>query len=128
MKPKSLKLLLNEFISKQDDPALAEEIIRFYWENLRKTMSSKEHFNLVLKGFGTFSINEAKLTSVLAMSHQHLKSLNPKEFTGFTRYESVYNNHQQLVRIKDMLVKEKDRRIKHKQNVYATKNKKDLEG
>lgn len=127
MKPKSLKLLLDEFTSKQEDPALAEEIIRFYWENLRKTMSSKEHFNLVLKGFGTFSINEPKLTSVLAMSHEHLKTLNPKEFTGFTKYEAIYNNHQQLVRIKDMLVKEKDKRIKHKQNVYATKNKKNLE-
>lgn len=126
MKPKSLKLLLKEFASTHEDPALAEEIIRFYWEYLRKAMSTKEHFNLKLKGFGTFSINEAKLNKVLAISHQHLKTLNPKEFTGFSRYEAVHNNHQQLVRVKDMIVKEKDRRIKHKQSVYATKSKKDL--
>jgi nucleoid DNA-binding protein len=127
LKPKSLKLLLNDFAAQQEDPAFVEELIRFYWEYLRKAMSNKDHFNLKLKGFGTFSINEAKLNKVLAISHEHLKTLNPKEFTGFSRYESVHSKHQQLVRVKDMIVKEKDRRIKHKQSVYATKSKKNLE-
>jgi hypothetical protein len=127
LKPKSLKLLLSEFASQQEDPAFAEELIRFYWEYLRKAMSNKDHFNLKLKGFGTFSINEAKLNKVLAISHEHLKTLNPKEFTGFSRYEAVHTKHQQLVRVKDMIVKEKDIRIKQKQRVYDTKNKKILE-
>lgn len=127
MKPKSLKLLLNEFAAKQEDPVLAEELIRFYWEYLRKALSNKHHYNIKLKGFGTFSINEAKLNKVLALSHEYLKTLNPKEFTGFSKYDAVHSKHQQLVKVKDMIVKEKDRRIKHKQSVYATKNKKNLE-
>ncbi len=126
MKPKNLKSLLEDFASKQQDPALVEEIIRFYWEYLRKAMINKDHFNINLKGFGTFCINEAKLTRVLAINHEHLKTLNPKEFKSYSKYESVLNKNKQLVRVKDMLVKEKDKRIKHKQNVYATKNKKNL--
>jgi hypothetical protein len=126
LNPKNLKLLLDSFATKHEDPALVEEIIRFYWEYLRKTMINKEHININLKGFGTFSINEAKLSRVLAINHEHLKTLNPKEFKGFSKYESVLNKNKQLVRVKDMLVKEKDKRIKHKQNVYAQKNKENL--
>ena len=127
MIPKNPKQLLEDFASKHEDPAFAEEVIRFYWQYLRKAMSNKEHFNINLKGLGTFSINEAKLNRVLAISHEYLKTLNPKEFKSFGKYESALNKNKQLVRIKDMIVKEKDKRIKHKQNVYAQKNKKNLE-
>jgi hypothetical protein len=127
LKPKKLKELLKEFSQKFDDPALTEDIVQHYWLYLRKAMTNKEHFNFSLKGLGNFMINEKKLDRVLAKSHVHLKSLNPKEFKSFARYDAVLHNHEQLAKIKDMIVQENRKGITLKVNrVNAQKNKENL--
>lgn len=123
-----MKELLKEFSQKFDDPALVEDIVQYYWLYLRKAMANKEHFNFSLKGFGNFMINEKKLDRTLAKSHVHLKSLNPKEFKSFARYDAVLHNHQQLAKIKDMIVQENRKGITLKVNrVNDQKSKEHLE-
>ena len=127
MRPKKATELLKEYIKKHEDPTLIEDVIIFYWENLRKLMSNKEHFNYTLKGLGSFKVNERKLNSLLAKSHVHLKSLNPKEFKSFAKYDSVKDDHDKLVKLKDMIVQENRKGITLKVNrVNAQKNKENL--
>lgn len=128
MRPKKVKDLLKEYSKKHEDPALIEDIIVFYWENLRKVMTNKEHFTFMLKGLGNFSVNEKKLDQLLAKSHAHLKSLNPKEFKSFATYDAVKENHDKLAKLKDMIVQENRKGITLKVNrVNAQKNKENLE-
>lgn len=129
MRPKKVTELLKEYSKNHDDPALTEDIVIFYWETIRKLMSNKEHFNFALKGLGNFKVNERKLNSLLAKSHVHLESLNPKEFKSFAKYDNVKENHDKLAKIKDMIVQENRKGITLKVNrVNAQKNKEDLEG
>ena len=128
MRPKKVKELLKEYSKKFDDPLLVEDIINFYWEHLRKVMVNKEHFNLMLKGLGNFNVNERKLNQLLAKSHAHLRSLNPKEFKSFAVYDNVKENHDKLAKLKDMIVQENRKGITLKVNrVNAQKNKENLE-
>jgi len=129
LRPKKATELLKEFSKKHDDPTLVEDIIVFYWENLRKLISNKEHFNYALKGLGNFKVNERKLNSLLAKSHLYLKGLNPKEFKSFAKYDNVKENHDKLAKLKDMIVQENRKGITLKVNrVNAQKNKENLEG
>ncbi len=127
MRPKKVKELLKEYSKKHDNPALIEDIIIFYWENLRKVMSNKEHFNFMLKGLGNFTVNEKKLNQLLAKSHAHLRSLNPKEFKTFARYDKAVEDHGKLAKLKDMIVQENRKGITLKVNrVNAQKDKENL--
>jgi hypothetical protein len=90
-------------------------------------MSNKEHFNFALKGLGNFRVNERKLNSMLTKSHIYLKSLNPKEFKSFAKYDSVKENHDKLAKLKDMIVQENRKGITLKVNrVNAQKNQENL--
>jgi len=116
LNPKPLKNLLKEFSQKYEDPALIEDLVNFYWSTVRKLLTNKEHFYINLKGLGHFTVNEKRLTKVLAKNHKHLESLNPKEFKSFARYDNVFKDLQKAARLKDMIVKENKR-------MYAIKSK-----
>ena len=127
MRPKKVTELLKQYSKNHKDPTLTEDIIVFYWETLRKLMSNKEHFNFDLKGLGNFRVNERKLNSMLTKSHIHLKSLNPKEFKSFAKYDNVKENHDKLAKLKDMIVQENRKGITLKVNrVNAQKNQENL--
>jgi hypothetical protein len=127
LKPLSQKQLLKEYSAKQEDPGLVEDIILYYWETLRKVMSNKEHFNIDIRGFGHFLVNEKKLTQELAKSHTHIQSLNLKEFKSFARYEGAVAKHKQLANLKDMIVQENKRMYTFKTNKNAKKNQENLD-
>ena len=126
MKPLNQKQLLKEYTSTKEDPGLIEDIILFYWQAVRRSMTNKEHFNLNINGLGHFTVNERKLNQLLAKSHTHIKSLNLKEYKSFARYESALAKHTALASIKDRIVQENKKMFTLKTNKNAKKNQKDL--
>jgi hypothetical protein len=125
--PKHLNKILSEFSKDFENAELVEDIINFYWSHVRKAMTNKEFYNLNLKGLGSFVINEKKLNHTLAKKYHFLDSLNKKQYNSFGKYASVQAELDKLKKVKDQIVKEKDRRIKLRQANYADKNQNNLE-
>jgi hypothetical protein len=125
--PKHLNKILQEFSKEQENPELIEDIINFYWTRVRKAVTNKEYYNLNLKGLGSFVINEKKLNQALAKRHQMLATLNKKNYSSFAKFASMQSDLEKLQKVKDQIVKEKDRRIKLRQANYADKDQNNLE-
>jgi nucleoid DNA-binding protein len=125
--PKHLNKILKEFSKEKENSELVEDIISFYWSYVRKAISNKEYYNINLKGLGSFVINEKKLNQALAKKYQHIASLDKKQYTSFAKYTDLQAELKKLQKVKDQIVKEKDRRIKLRQANYADQSQNNLE-
>ncbi len=110
MNPKPLNNLLKEFSNQYSDPILVQDLVNYYWSTVRKLVANKEHFYINLQGLGHLTVSEKRLNKVLAKNHEHLNSLNPKEFKSFARYDNVFKEQQKASKLKDMIVKENKRK------------------
>jgi len=106
---------------------MVEDIISFYWTWMRKCMVNKPHYNLNVKGLGSFVINEKKLNGTLAQTYNFIDAVNRKEFESYARYNDAVKRLETLKRVKDQIVKEKDRRIKIRQANYADQDQDNME-
>ena len=127
MKPTHLNKLLKQYLNDIENPELTEDVINFYWNWVRKTMVQKPHYNLNLKGLGSLVINEKKLNVTLAKTYEFIQAVDRKEFDSYARYNDAVKRLEGLKRVKDQIVKEKDRRIKIRQANYADQNQNHLE-
>lgn len=127
MIPKHLNNIRSEFSKNYENAELIEDIIDFYWTYVRKSITNKEYYNINLKGLGSFVINEKKLNQSMAKKYQLLASLNKKNYSSFGKYSSIQTELEKLKKVKDQIVKEKDRRIKLRQSNYAKQNQNNLE-
>jgi nucleoid DNA-binding protein len=125
--PKHLNNIRSEFSKNYENAELIEDIIDFYWTYVRKSITNKEYYNINLKGLGSFVINEKKLNQSMAKKYQLLASLNKKNYSSFGKYSSIQTELEKLKKVKDQIVKEKDRRIKLRQSNYAKQNQNNLE-
>ena len=90
-------------------------------------MVQKPHYNLNLKGLGSLVINEKKLNVTLSKTYVYIKAVDRKEFESYARYKDAIKRLEGLKRVKDQIVKEKDKRIKIRQANYADQDKNNLE-
>lgn len=126
MRPTHLNKILSKYLKDIEEPELVEDIISFYWNWVRKTMVQKPHYNLNIKGLGSFVINEKKLNVTLAKTYEYIQAVDKKQFESYARYNDAVKRLEDLKRVKDQIVKEKDRRIKIRQANYADQNKENL--
>ena len=56
-----------------------------------------------------------------------LATLNKKNYSSFAKFASMQSDLEKLQKVKDQIVKEKDRRIKLRQANYADKDQNNLE-
>lgn len=126
MIPKHLNKILSEFSKNYENSELIEDIIDFYWLHVRKVITNKEYYNINLKGLGSFVINEKKLNQSMAKRYALLASINKKNYSSFAKYANIQAELDKLKKVKDQIVKEKDRRIKIRQANYADQNKENL--
>jgi hypothetical protein len=125
--PKHLNKIISEFSREHENSELIEDVLSFYWGYVRKAITNKEYYNINLKGLGSFVINEKKLNNTLAKKYALMNSINKKQYKSFGKYAAVQTELEKLKKVKDQIVKEKDRRIKLRQANYADKNQNNLE-
>lgn len=126
MKPVHLNKLLKKYIKDVEDPEFVEDVISLYWNWVRKAMVQKPYYNINVKGLGSFVVNEKKLNVTMAKVYEYIKAVDRKEFESYARYDDAVKRIESLKRVKDQIVKEKDRRIKIRQANYADQNKENL--
>lgn len=111
MRPKKAKQLLPEVAEKVDLPEQAvKDIIDFYWQEVRKSLSSLKHSRVHITNLGDFTIKHWKLDDRITMIEKFKENFKQKGLqeivTRFRTDETLFD----LKAIKTMMEEEKHRK------------------
>lgn len=133
MRPKKAKQLLPEVAEKVNLPEQAvKDIIDFYWQEVRKSLSSLKHSRVHITNLGDFTIKHWKLDDRILMIEKFKENFKQRGLqeivTRFRTDETLFD----LKAIKKMMEEEQHRKefIKlHKTQSHGStrKHNKDLE-
>lgn len=125
MKPKKAKEFIPDVAQELNLPQeTVEAVLRYYWERVRKSLSSLEHTRVHLTNLGDFSIKHWKLDEkidVLEKFEERCKLKGMQQITArYKTAETLYD----MKKLKGFMEEETQRRdfIKlHKRNTYESK-------
>lgn len=111
MRPKKAKQLLPEVAEKVDLPEQAvKDIIDFYWQEVRKSLSSLKHSRVHITNLGDFTIKHWKLDDRITMIEKFKENFKQKGLqeivTRFRTDETLFD----LKAIKKMMEEEQQRK------------------
>ena len=111
MRPKKAKQLLPEVAEQVDLPEQAvKDIIDFYWQEVRKSLSSLKHSRVHITNLGDFTIKHWKLDDRIAMIEKFKENFKQKGLqeivTRFRTDETLFD----LKAIKKMIEEEEQRK------------------
>lgn len=76
MIPKKAEIIIKQIAEEKDLPAsMIDDIIGFYYKEVRKSLSSMEHLKIHLPGLGHFTIKQSSVEKMIR------------------KYENIMNNH-----------------------------------
>jgi hypothetical protein len=94
MVPKKPEKIIREVAEQKDLPiSTVDDIVSFYYKEVRKTLSSLEHININLLGLGQFIM---KANSVNAMIKKYRALNNKYDSQTFTNYHNKKNAENKL--------------------------------
>lgn len=127
MRPKKAKELIPEVAKELDLPEeMIKEIIDFYWQEVRKSLSSLKHSRVHITNLGDFTIKHWKLDDMIEMLERFKENLKQKgvqeKVTRFRTDENLFD----MKAMKKIMEEEQARKdfIKlHKTSTHEPKRK-----
>ena len=120
MKPKKLKVYINKTADDLDlNKTLVEDIISFYWKNVRLSISNLESSSVTISNLGTFKIRSNKINRIKENFERHISILSKDSMT--------FDKHTLQKVIKDKLNRlneiEKEIKYHHKRKEKVRKKR-----
>lgn len=97
------------------DPQLVEDVVSFYYAQLRKALVDLKYHNIVVEELGTFKVAAGKLPKLIAKYTAHLSILNKESFRQCTIANDIETRRDKVIAVQKMINKEWERK-KEKQN------------
>ncbi len=86
------------------DPEVVNNLLEFYWSNVRKEISNLSHPRLNLHGLGAFEIKVPSLHVTIERYKRHINKLASVSKTlTYARYENVKSRLELLLKMKEIL-------------------------
>jgi hypothetical protein len=125
MIPKKPEIIIKEVAEQHDLPiSMVDDVVSFYYKEVRKTLSSLEHLNVNLVGLGQFIM---KTNSVNGMIKKYRALNNKYDSQTFTNYHNKKNAEQKLETLVAAKTKIDAFLIKKKLFKYGQQTKRHLE-
>ena len=120
MLPKSSKHFEQPTSEKLGLPlTLVEDVISFYYTELRKALTNLESHNIQVESLGLFKIKRTELPKLKSKYENHLSVIKPETFNQMAIKKDVEDKLDKVVKAQEMIQADIDR----KKEFY--KNKKD---
>jgi hypothetical protein len=119
LNPKKIKPLLDKVPNELGlDPDLVFDIFDFYWENVRKTITSPTHSRINIESLGVLEIKEKTLDRTIAKYKATLDKLDKTNFSKYQRYQTLETRLVMLEKLKAEIAKTLDdkKQFKEKKN------------
>ena len=128
MKPKKPNNLYSEVADELNIPeSMVNDIVSFYWLQVRRTMENLEDPYIDVENLGVFYVKPKSLEMETIKNETYVKQTNPNNLKKFEFYNTAQNKLKKFAGLKQKIAEEKAGKIKFKTEVYATKNKENLE-
>ena len=100
MRPKKAKELIPD-VAKETDVSeqLVKDIVDFYWQEVRKSLSSLKHSRVHITNLGDFTIKHWKLDDMIEMLERFKENLKQK---GVQEKVTRFRTDENLFDMKDM--------------------------
>ena len=113
---------------------MADDLISFYWKEIRNSLVNYESHNVYAEGIGTFKAKSWKLPEVMDTSRRIIKKYESliadnKKITiqKFAVLKEHTERLQKLEKLQEMLEKDALKKQEIKQKIHAEKNKNNLD-
>ena len=101
------------------DPQLVEDVVSFYYAQLRKALVDLKYHNIAVEELGIFKVAAGKLPKLIAKYTAHLSILNKESFRQCTIANDIETRRDKVIAVQKMINKEWERK-KEKQNEKRT--------
>ena len=126
MKPKKARLLYQE-ISEENDLSkdLVENLVDFYYKNVRTLLSELYHPRINITGLGVFTAREGSIKKAIPRFEKYLENHDTSTYSAYYNKKMLEQKIEFLYCIKEQIDSEKKRKEKFKKT--KNESKKDLE-
>jgi nucleoid DNA-binding protein len=105
-----------------------QDIIFSYWSAVRKKMESLEEPYILIENLGTFYVKSKNLKQQILKNEMYVKQHNPKDFKKYAMFKNTSARLEQLNKLFDKVMTERDRKTEHKNNrKNGTESNRDME-
>jgi hypothetical protein len=128
LNPKKPKYILKDLHEDLDlNESLVNDVLDFYWSNVRKSISSVVYPRINIENLGVFEVKLKNLVGSIAKYENTLNGFKGDTFGKYQRYQAIKNRLDLLLAAKEIVVQEKLRKKEIKstryENIYP-----DMEG
>lgn len=95
---------------------LVEDVVGFYYSEVRKMLNDMESVNIKVIGLGTFKVKEKQLLKLKLRLKGHLEALkDPETFNQMRVKKDIETKYAKVEKISAMLISEKLRKRNHRE-------------
>jgi nucleoid DNA-binding protein len=106
LKPKSHKFFFED-VAKETDvhKDVVDDLITFYYNKVRKSLSNLEDTHINIAGLGTFILRKKRLEKNIKKNKDIIGNLQKMTYKGYDKYVPVKNKLKKMKNALDMLNK-----------------------
>jgi len=126
MKSKKTKDLYQEYSEENDiSKDLVEDLVDFYYKNVRTLLSELHHPRINITGLGLFTARESAIKKAIPRFEKYLKNHDTSTYSAYYNKKMLEEKVEFLYCISEQIDSEKKRKEEFKKNKNGSK--KDLE-
>jgi nucleoid DNA-binding protein len=117
LNPKKAKTVLNDLHKELDlEENLVFDILDFYWQHVRKSITSACHPRINIENLGVFQVKHKSLDKTITKYENAINKLGTENFTKYAKYDNMRSRLDVLLILKEQVISEKHRKYEIKQN------------
>ena len=114
MLPKSSKHFIQPTSEELNyDKTLVEDVISFFYEDVRRTLVEMRGPNILIENIGSFKIRTNKIPKLINTYEKHLETLDQNEFVQVAIIRSVNERLEKVLKLKKIIDEEAQRKKDH---------------
>lgn len=111
LQPKSSKTLMKPTAEKLGcDEQMVDDVVNFFYADLRKSLADLEYPIIQLNGIGSFRVKFIEVPKLIIKYEKHLSVLKPETFNQMATLKDVTQKLEKVRRLKKIIDDEAERR------------------
>lgn len=120
MNPKKAKTVLNDLHYELGlEENLVNDILDFYWQHVRKTIVTAAYPRINIENLGIFQVKYKALDKTITKYENAINKLGTENFNKYVKYDNMKSRLEILLKLKEEMQSEKQRRYEIKSIKYG---------
>ena len=120
MNPKKAKTVFKDLHHDLDlEENLVNDILDFYWLHVRKAIVSATYPRINIENLGIFQVKYKALSKTIDKYENAINKLGTENFNKYVKYDNMKSRLDVLLKLRDAMAAEKQRKYDIKSNRYG---------